>query len=258
MMRMLVLSLLLAAPAAAVDCNPEAVAAAASDARAPIDAYRQGMADLQADRYADADLAFRRAYGGAGKAAAQLEVASLARLMETALAMKDLRVAWHRLRLLRQITGTSPRDAWVDALILQADAATAAVSESADVLAFTKNCRSFGVAPAINLRILFETGSATLDAEGTAQIARLAQAFQAANVKGALVRGHTDQTGSDAYNDVLSRARAETVARALARAVPALQGKLRTDGRGERELLYAAAGADQDRLNRRVELVLDP
>lgn len=256
-----VLALLLAAAtsapvAAALDCNPEAMAPDAADMRAPMEAYRAGMAALQADRFDEADRAFRRAYGGSGQQVPQLELASAGRLVETALAAQDLRTAWYRLRLVRNLAGDGPRPGWIDALIMLADAATADVAERVDVLQTISSCRSFGVAPAISLRILFETNSAALDAQGQAQVARVAAALQAAQITKATLRGHTDEHGSDAYNDGLSKARAETVAKALADAVPGLRGQLQAEGRGERDLLYKQTGAEQDRLNRRVELIL--
>ena len=46
--------------------------------------------------------------------------------------------------------------------------------------------------------------------------------------------GHTDSKGSDAYNDRLSRRRAESVARALRAALGPAAPALATEGRGER------------------------
>ena len=71
------------------------------------------------------------------------------------------------------------------------------------------------------------------------------------------VVGHTDNVGSDSYNDELSRRRAEAVADYLADyGVPL--NRLRTEGRGEREPRDSNATAAGRQLNRRVELFVKP
>lgn len=247
-----------AGAAARPDCNADQLSPDAGDARPALAAYQAGVAALAQGQLAPAERALRRAFAAAGSAPAGLAEASLARLVETALAAGDRTTAWHRLRRLRAMPGTAERPAWLEALLLAADAATADQAEAPGALAAVAGCRSFGVAPVIAVRILFASGRAELDRAGTAQLARLAAAVRAAGITAAVVRGHTDANGSDAVNDALSLARARTVAAALAAAVPALAGQLRAEGRGERELLYTSAGNEQDRLNRRVELVLDP
>ena len=79
------------------------------------------------------------------------------------------------------------------------------------------------------------------------------------------VVGHTDPTGSDAYNNRLSQARANTVKQALAGS--GLDSRLITaEGRGERDLVVtdcrakhprnAKARQECDQPNRRVEIIL--
>ncbi len=71
------------------------------------------------------------------------------------------------------------------------------------------------------------------------------------------VIGHTDSTGSDAYNQDLSERRARSVGNYLVgRGVP--DGRLQTEGRGEREPRDSNATAAGRQLNRRVELVIKP
>lgn len=71
------------------------------------------------------------------------------------------------------------------------------------------------------------------------------------------VIGHTDNIGSDAYNQELSERRAEAVADYLADfGVPS--NRLRTEGRGEREPRDSNATAAGRQLNRRVELFVKP
>ena len=71
------------------------------------------------------------------------------------------------------------------------------------------------------------------------------------------VVGHTDSVGRDDYNQQLSERRASSVANYLAsRGVP--QGRLRSEGRGEREPRDSNATEAGRQLNRRVELFVKP
>lgn len=70
-----------------------------------------------------------------------------------------------------------------------------------------------------------------------------------------LIVGHTDNTGSDAINDPLSRQRAQTVRDYLSsRGVPA--ARMETAGRGEREPVADNASEAGRAKNRRVEIFL--
>jgi len=103
--------------------------------------------------------------------------------------------------------------------------------------------------------VLFETGSAELRPAGRARLAALADYL--GEVRGTRVRidGFTDSVGSDESNEVLSRNRARSVARALAQmGVP--MGRLSMEGHGETMPVASndtAAGRQQ---NRRVEVTL--
>ena len=67
-----------------------------------------------------------------------------------------------------------------------------------------------------------------------------------------LIEGHTDAVGSDAYNDKLSKARAEAVKKALATYYVIPPKNLQTVGLGERYLKIPTAEAEQE--NRRVSI----
>ncbi len=67
-----------------------------------------------------------------------------------------------------------------------------------------------------------------------------------------LIEGHTDAVGSDAYNDRLSKARAEAVKKALTTYYVIPQKNLQTVGLGERYLKIPTAEAEQE--NRRVSI----
>jgi outer membrane protein OmpA-like peptidoglycan-associated protein len=72
------------------------------------------------------------------------------------------------------------------------------------------------------------------------------------------VVGHTDDRGSDAYNQGLSDRRARAVVEALVQEDPTLAGRLQPSGRGEREPIDTNATPDGRKRNRRVELVFTP
>lgn len=109
---------------------------------------------------------------------------------------------------------------------------------------------------------LFDFDKATLTPAAETNLARTA-ALVAEGGKGAVtVVGHTDAKGDDAYNDSLSRRRADAVA-AWLRARPELAGRGFTpEGRGEREPVAPNAAPDGGddpagrARNRRVEVVI--
>jgi outer membrane protein OmpA-like peptidoglycan-associated protein len=70
-----------------------------------------------------------------------------------------------------------------------------------------------------------------------------------------LVIGHTDRVGSDAFNDALSRQRAEVVRRALVARGLATENIV-VIGRGEREPIVATADGVAEARNRRVEILV--
>ncbi|MGL6109470.1 MAG: OmpA family protein, partial [Rubrivivax sp.] len=70
-----------------------------------------------------------------------------------------------------------------------------------------------------------------------------------------LVIGHTDTVGTDAFNDVLSRQRAEVVRKALvARGIAA--ENIVVVGRGKREPIVPTADGVAEARNRRVEILV--
>ncbi|MEY2883534.1 MAG: hypothetical protein RL490_1258 [Pseudomonadota bacterium] len=254
------LAMLLHAPAAhAADCDTAGLRVAAAPGANPVSQYQQGMAALQRDDFAAADQLLRQAYAAIGNIgdasqARALERTTVARLVEVALAAGQLERAYFRLRLLRALVGDTA-EPWMTQVMQAADAATVAVPEQAGTLALLSQCRSIGVAPKADIRILFDSDSSELTAESKRQVTQLAATLATAKIARAIVRGHTDSHGSDAYNLTLSQRRAETVVRALIDANPAFAGMLTANGAGETQLLYPQAGAQSDRLNRRVELV---
>ena len=103
--------------------------------------------------------------------------------------------------------------------------------------------------------VLFDTGRATLKPGAVAVLDRLAAYLQANPQTRLLIEGHTDSTGSEATNEVLSQRRADAVASALIERGVSGQN-LRAVGKGESLPVASndtAAGRQQ---NRRVEVVL--
>jgi OOP family OmpA-OmpF porin len=104
--------------------------------------------------------------------------------------------------------------------------------------------------------VLFETNSAELGAAGRAELAAVVSEFKrlpadlAAGVK-VSVEGHTDSTGSDAYNQGLSERRAGTVGAYLVEAgLPA--SMVSTSGLGESSPVDTNDTAEGRQNNRRV------
>ncbi len=71
-----------------------------------------------------------------------------------------------------------------------------------------------------------------------------------------LVVGHTDRRGDRAYNEQLSRERADAIRSAMLELEPVLEGRLTTDGRGSSELLSTGDSLQDHQFNRRVEVII--
>ena len=108
-------------------------------------------------------------------------------------------------------------------------------------------------------RVLFDVGSAALDGQARAVIARIAVSLQRLDVGVSLIGaragleliGRTDPTGSDSTNQTLSRDRAQAVVAALAaRGVPT--GTARVSGVGTSRPLTEGTPEEQARINRSV------
>jgi outer membrane protein OmpA-like peptidoglycan-associated protein len=101
--------------------------------------------------------------------------------------------------------------------------------------------------------ITFDTGRSDLKPQLRGVLDHFAQGLDRTTV--VRVVGHTDSTGSDAINDPLSRARAESVARYLEdRGVPA--NRVEAVGRGEHEPIADNNSETGRAKNRRVEIFL--
>ena len=103
--------------------------------------------------------------------------------------------------------------------------------------------------------VFFDLNEATLTPEAGRVVARAAQDYRQGGTPQITVTGHTDTSGSAAYNLELSKRRAESVAQALeSEGVPATS--IATVGRGEEDLLVPTANGVREPRNRRVEIVV--
>ena len=101
--------------------------------------------------------------------------------------------------------------------------------------------------------VLFALDSADLSPEARQRVLDLAAEVAARAAPGQVqVVGHTDSTASDAYNDDLSRRRAQAVADVMAPVLAPVGITLAVDGRGEREPLNGNTTEEERQLNRRV------
>jgi len=103
----------------------------------------------------------------------------------------------------------------------------------------------------VNVRIEFAFDSAALDEAQKPKLAKLCNVMKAADIQLFRIIGHTDASGSDDYNERLSRLRAEEVQRFFVNDCGIDAGRLEAVGVGERFLLEGADPASDQ--NRRVE-----
>lgn len=105
--------------------------------------------------------------------------------------------------------------------------------------------------------VTFDVGSAALKPQFRATLDQIAQSLQ--NYPNSLidVYGHTDSTGSDAFNQTLSENRARTVANYLVMRGVA-QSRLRSAGYGETMPIADNATEEGRAKNRRVEIKIVP
>ncbi|MGE8142498.1 OmpA family protein [Novosphingobium sp. NPDC080210] len=105
--------------------------------------------------------------------------------------------------------------------------------------------------------VTFDIGSSTLKPEFRATLDKVAQSLIQYPNSLVDVYGHTDSTGSDAFNQTLSESRARTVMNYLiSRGVPA--ARLRSQGFGETMPVASNDTADGRAKNRRVEIKIVP
>jgi outer membrane protein OmpA-like peptidoglycan-associated protein len=119
------------------------------------------------------------------------------------------------------------------------------------------------VTVALTSDVLFAFDKADLTGEAQARLQAVAEQIQAESAGGVIaIEGHTDDQGSDAYNDDLSQRRAESVRGALSGLLSGLDVTLEASGHGEREpkvpnVVNGQPSEANRAKNRRVEIVYD-
>src|SRR4051812_40167224 len=104
-------------------------------------------------------------------------------------------------------------------------------------------------------RVFFAFDRADLSQDDRQIITQAAEDYRRTGTARITVTGHTDTSGSAAYNLELSQRRAEAVTSELVRqGVPATE--IATVGRGEEDLLVPTADGVREPRNRRVEIVI--
>jgi len=118
--------------------------------------------------------------------------------------------------------------------------------------------RRFSIRPGVNLPVQFDFDRSDLNSDGIRQVTELGKALTREKMRSwsFLLVGHTDIRGTRAYNQVLSEKRAHSVKMELERRFPSLIRRLKTEGRGETELLYDGDTESDHMLNRRVKVTL--
>jgi outer membrane protein OmpA-like peptidoglycan-associated protein len=102
--------------------------------------------------------------------------------------------------------------------------------------------------------VLFDSGKSQLRADGSRNLAQLAEFFRRNPERSASIEGHTDSVGSSDSNQTLSDRRAGAVKAALVRmGVPA--ARLTASGYGKDRPVADNDSSSGRQMNRRVEIV---
>jgi outer membrane protein OmpA-like peptidoglycan-associated protein len=112
-----------------------------------------------------------------------------------------------------------------------------------------------GIAITFDNAILFDFGRADLRPQVQSDLRELAGSLQSYPDHDAVVVGHTDNVGSDGFNQGLSERRANAVAGFLS-ANGVSMGRMRTVGMGESQPIASNETSEGRQLNRRVEIAI--
>jgi OOP family OmpA-OmpF porin len=106
-------------------------------------------------------------------------------------------------------------------------------------------------------RVLFEVDKSDLSVEAVGILGRLTKTLLGVGIHGAGVEGHTDSTGSDTYNQVLSERRAAAVKVQIVGTGMA-EPEVRAVGLGETQPVASNDTPEGRSENRRVVIVVTP
>lgn len=136
---------------------------------------------------------------------------------------------------------------------LDRDLAAEAARNELQIIKLPGDALKIGIASDVS----FDIDSAQIRPDALNTYAKIGNVLKTYDKTVIHVVGHTDTTGSDSHNQSLSDRRASSVASYLAsNGVPA--GRLREEGRGEREPLVRTGDGVKESRNRRVDIIIKP
>lgn len=110
----------------------------------------------------------------------------------------------------------------------------------------------------IEMRVFFDTDKAVIQPQYFSRVADVAAFMQEYSSTSAVIKGHTDSTASDAYNQKLSERRARAVQTMLVNQYGIDTNRITTIGYGESEPVASNATKEGRQMNRRVIAVVVP
>lgn len=134
---------------------------------------------------------------------------------------------------------------------LERELAAEAARKELNITRLAGDALKIGIASDVS----FDVDKADIKSGALATYSKIAEVLKDYDTTVIHVVGHTDSTGSDAYNQGLSERRAASVLQVL-RGNGVVPDRLLTEGRGEREPIADNASADGRTRNRRVDIVI--
>jgi len=224
--------------------------------------YMLGLLYKSQGRTSEALDAFVQAGGNAGPSKA--EALALARKGELLAQTGQLFQALRALKLAKRFY-PEPAPGWLEKSLKNARIQSCRVVMPAEeITSFLEvgtqisRDRRFAIRPGVNIPVQFDFDRSGLNSRGIRQITELGEALTREKMRSwsFILVGHTDKRGTPTYNQVLSENRAHSVKMELERRFPSLIRRLKTEGRGETELLYNGDRESDHILNRRVKVTL--
>ncbi len=111
---------------------------------------------------------------------------------------------------------------------------------------------------AMEEKLLFKSGSATIDKRGESAIIKLAKILEKNTDTEILIEGHTDNVGDDKYNWKLSTERALSVVNIITKNTNVKPERITASGRGMHKPITDNSTDVAKQKNRRIEIILVP
>lgn len=136
---------------------------------------------------------------------------------------------------------------------LQKELAAEAARKDLEIVELPGNALKIGIASEVS----FDVGKHDIKASAVPTYQKIGSILKSYDKTVIHVVGHTDSSGSDEYNQSLSERRASSVGNQLM-AQGVAGGRVRLEGRGEREPIADNGTAEGRARNRRVDIVIKP